>query len=228
MRCGGRAMGDTNSMGGKVRIKICGLRRPEDIEAANRLLPDYIGLIFWPGSRRAVTAAGAAALRERLDPRIVPVGVFVDAAPEEIAALASAGTIGMAQLHGQETEEYIARLRAMTDIPVMKAYTVRGPEDLRAAAESSADYVLLDNGKGTGRTFDWGLLAGPRDGTRHDEDAMGLSRPWFLAGGLTPENVEEAVRRFRPFAVDLNSGLETDGYKDPGKMAAAAAALRGI
>ncbi len=207
--------------GQRTRIKICGLSRPRDIETVNRLGVDYAGFIFWPHSRRAVTAEEARDLRGLLDSHIVPVGVFVDAMPEEIADLAAGGIISMIQLHGGESENYIRQLRQLLEergaahTPLMRAFTVRGPADLREAALSTADYVLLDNGKGTGQAFDWSLLREER-----------TERKWFLAGGLTPRNVGSAIRGFRPWAVDLNSGVETEGYKDPVKMEAAVRAVR--
>ncbi len=210
----------------RTGIKICGLSRREDIEAVNRLRPGYVGFIFWEKSRRAVTPQQARILRQLLDPEIVSVGVFVDASPEEAADLAAEGTIGMVQLHGGETEPYIRVLRrclaerGRPDVPVMKAFTVTGREDLIAAAESSADYVLLDSGKGTGRRFDWSLVQ------NSSGEPVLQGRRWFLAGGLSPENVGEAILRLHPFGVDLNSGVETEGSKDPEKIRAAIDAVR--
>ena len=216
-----------------TKIKICGLSRPCDIEAVNRYRPDYCGFIFAEKSPRCVTAEQAAELKRLLAPEITAVGVFVDAPPEAAAELAEAGVIELIQLHGHETEAYLKRLRELTRAPVIRAFSVRRPEDLERAAASKADYILLDNGAGgSGRTFDWKLLDGCRPWGRPEASGGGeafgregapelrkqLGKRCFLAGGLTPDNVEEAVRRFRPFAVDLNSGLETDGVKDPEKI----------
>ena len=216
-----------------TKIKICGLSRPCDIEAVNRYRPDYCGFIFAEKSPRRVTAERAAELKRLLSPEIAAVGVFVDAPPEEAAELAEAGVIELIQLHGHETEAYLEQLRELTQVPVIRAFSVKRPEDLERAAASKADYILLDNGAGgSGRTFDWKLLDGCRPWGRPEASGGGetfdregapelrkqLGKRCFLAGGLSADNVEEAVRRFRPFAVDLNSGLETDGVKDPEKI----------
>ena len=148
----------------------------------------------------------AAKLKEMLGKDIKAVGVFVNESPEAVAELLNKGTIDMAQLHGSEDEEYISRLRSLTDKPLIKAIKVRSKADIEAADESSADYVLLDSGAGTGMTFNWQLI-------------KGIKRPYFLAGGLNPENVAEAVKALNPYAVDVSSGIETDGLKDEAKMA---------
>ena len=196
-----------------TRVKMCGLRRAEDIEAANRLMPEYIGFVFAPASRRFISLEEAAALRQALSPGIRAVGVFVDEDAETVARLLESGVIDIAQLHGHEDEAAIARLKALAGKPVIRAFRVRGAEYLRAAEASAADMVLLDAGAGDGKSFDWSLLSS-------------VSRPYFLAGGLTPENVAEAVRRFRPFAVDVSSGIETGGFKDYNKMCAFIRAVR--
>ena len=128
------------------------------------------------------------------------VGVFTDEAPERIAELLDNGVIDIAQLHGREDEDYIETLRSFTDRPLIKAYRIRTAEDLEAARQSTADYILLDSGAGTGRVFDWRLI---RD----------MGRPYFLAGGLSPDNVEDAVTYLHPYAVDVSSGIETNGRK---------------
>ena len=193
-----------------TRIKICGRRRKEDREAANRCRPDYVGFILSKGFRRSVEPEEAGRLSEMLDPGIRTVGVFVN---EPVEAVAAAGFPDLIQLHGQEDNDYLARLREVTDKPVIQAFRIRGAGDLERAAESTADILLLDNGTGTGQSFDWSLI---RD----------IERPWILAGGLGPSNVAEAVRRFRPYAVDLSSGAETDGLKDPEKMMLCVEAVR--
>ena len=196
-----------------TRVKMCGLRRAEDIEAANRLMPEYIGFVFAPASRRFISLEEAAALRQALSPGIRAVGVFVDEDAETVARLLESGVIDIAQLHGNEDEAYIARLKARTGKPVIRAFRVKNAEDLRAAEASPADMILLDAGAGDGKTFDWSMLSS-------------VSRPYFLAGGLTPENTAEAVKRFHPFAVDVSSGIETDGFKDCNKMRAFMRAVR--
>ena len=196
-----------------TKIKFCGLTRPEDIEAANRLQPDYVGFVFAQKSRRRVSPEQAATLKYMLRDDIRAVGVFVDQEPEWIARLLSAGVIDLAQLHGTEDAEYICRLRKMTGKPIIQAFRIGSAEDVRAAEQSPADYILLDSGAGTGNVFDWTLLCGIR-------------RRYFLAGGLAPENVRKAIRTLHPFAVDVSSGIESKKVKDREKMTAFAAAVR--
>jgi len=197
-----------------TRIKMCGLRRREDIAAANELKPEYIGFVFVPSSARAVTPEAAERLRAELDPGIRAVGVFADENPETVAGLLEKGVIDIAQLHGCEDEAYLARLRERTDRPLMKAFRIGRAEDALQAQTSSADMILLDAGAGDGKTFDWSWL-------------RPVSRPYFLAGGLNPDNVGRAVRELRPYAVDVSSGIETGGCKDPEKMRAFVSAVRG-
>ena len=190
-----------------TRIKLCGLTRLKDIEAANALMPDYIGFVFAEKSRRFVLPEIAAVLRERLNPGIMAAGVFVDAPLEQVAELLNRDTIQIAQLHGHEDEAYIRALRGLTDRTIWKAFKITARTDLKAADVSSADLVLLDNGPGgTGEAFDWALLR-----ERH-------ARPYRLPGGLNPENAAEAIAALRPFGLDVSSGIETEGRKDPGKM----------
>ncbi|MBE5846151.1 MAG: phosphoribosylanthranilate isomerase [Lachnospiraceae bacterium] len=195
-------------------IKLCGLTRQEDIDYVNRLLPDYIGFVFFEKSRRNVMFETAKTLKMRLDPRIKAVGVFVDADISFIGKLARAGVIDLVQLHGNEDEAYIASLRKETQVPLIKAFKVESADDIARANASSADYVLLDSGMGSGRPFDWTMIAGMR-------------RDFFLAGGISPDNAAEAIARCRPFAVDVSTMIETDGVKDYEKMKAFAMAVRG-
>lgn len=197
-----------------TKIKICGLCRVEDAEAVNRAKADFAGFVFWPKSRRLISMGTALALREALEKSIPAVGVFVDQPREEILALLRAGAIDIAQLHGHEGPEEVEALRALSGKPVWKAFKVRSQADIGLAEASPADMVLLDNGYGAGKSFDWGLLSSPP------------RRPWMLAGGLTPETIPAAVKAFSPWGVDISSGVETDGRKDPEKIMAAAAAAR--
>lgn len=196
-----------------TKIKMCGLSREEDIYTANRLRPDYIGFVFAAKSRRYVSPRRAAELKVLLHPDIQAVGVFVDERPEEIVRLLEESVIDIAQLHGHEGEAYLHRLRNLTDKPVWQAFRVKGREDLERAKRSGADRILLDSGGGTGLPFNWSLIGE-------------LQRPYLLAGGLTPGNVGLALKRLSPWGVDVSSGIETDGRKDPEKMAAFAAAVR--
>ena len=198
-----------------TRIKICGLTRPEDVRYVNTAKPDWCGFILnFPSSRRNVTPEQARALRAGLDPDIRPVGVFVDRPVEEVAALLNSGVISVAQLHGREDNAYISVLRTLAPgCVVWRAFQLRSQADLAAADASGADLVLLDNGRGTGQTFDWSL-------------AGSVQRPFLLAGGLTPESIPRAVAALRPYGLDLSSGVETDGVKDPAKIQAAVPAAR--
>ena len=197
-----------------TRIKLCGLTRPCDIEWANALTPDYIGFVFARRSRRYVSPERAKALRDGLYSDISAVGVFVNEAPEVVSALLNDGVIDIAQLHGGEDEDYIQALRALTDRPLIQAFRIDGVRDLKRARASSADHILLDHGAGgTGSAFDWTIL-------------KDFDRPCFLAGGLGPDNVAQAVKAIRLFAVDVSSGIETDGVKDVLKMTAFVNAVR--
>lgn len=197
-----------------TKIKLCGLSRPCDIKAANELKPDYIGFVFAPKSKRYVTPQKAAELKGQLAPDIKAVGVFVNEAPELIAKLLDAGVIDIAQLHGGEDEAYIKALRALTDKPIIQAFRIDTVQDITAAQNSSANFVLLDSGSGgTGTSFNWELI-------------QNMNRPYFLAGGLGMDNISDAIQALRPYAVDVSSGIETDGKKDKTKMAAFVAAVR--
>lgn len=199
-----------------TKIKICGLTRAQDIQTANALQLDYIGFVFAPKSKRFVAPEQAKQLRRQLAPGIRAVGVFVNAPPEQIAALLADGTINIAQLHGQEDAAYIARLRSLTRAPIWQAFRIENTEDISRANASPADLVLLDHGAGgTGERFDWALL-------------HGMTRPFVLAGGLTPQNAAEAIAQAHPYAVDTSSGCETNGVKDPARMLAFVNAIRNV
>lgn len=181
---------------------------------ANQLRPDFIGFVFAKKSKRYAPPELAKSLKAQLLPGIQAVGVFVNEPVESVAALLENETIDIAQLHGKEDENYIASLRVRTKKPILQAFRIDTREDVLAANRSSADFVLLDSGNGgTGTAFDWGLLGD-------------MDRPYFLAGGLNPETVGPAVKALHPYAVDVSSGIETDGLKDPNKMAAFVAAVR--
>ena len=191
----------------RTKIKICGLKRPEDIIYVNEAKPDYCGFIIeFPKSSRNVTGALVRELTAKLNPDIIPVGVFVNVAPERVEELLLDGTIYIAQLHGQEDEAYIRRIQKNTGHQVIKAFSVKTAQDIENAMNSPEDYILLDQGGGgTGQTFDWSLI--PE-----------IDRPFFLAGGLGVENLETAVQTIHPYAVDLSSSVETDGMKDRDKI----------
>lgn len=197
-----------------IKIKLCGLSRLEDIEIANELMPEYVGFVFAQESKRYVTPDRAAELKKLLRKEILAVGVFVNARIETVAELANQNIIDVIQLHGTEDADYLLQLRTLTIKPIIKAIQVRRPEDLTAVNEVRSDYVLIDSGKGTGKAFDWGWLKDVR-------------REYFLAGGLTPKNVGYAIERLHPFAVDVSSGIETEGSKDAAKMREFVLAVRG-
>ena len=196
-----------------TKIKLCGLSRMADIEIVNELKPEYIGFVFAPQSRRYVTPQTAAELKQLLSPEIQAVGVFVNESPKKIAKLLHRGVIDITQLHGDEDEGYIRQLKQYTDKPIIKAFRVETEKDIADAERCVADYILLDSGAGTGTVFDWRLL-------------MNIRRPYFLAGGLSPDNVGKAVTTLHPFAVDVSSGIETGGTKDKEKMEAFIATVR--
>lgn len=192
-----------------TRIKFCGLRTLEDIDAANKIAPEYVGFVFAPKSKRYVAPAQARQLHDALDRQITAVGVFVDENVSTVAALLNDGTIDTAQLHGNEDDAYIENLRGLTDKPIIKAFQAN---NMAAAESSPADYVLLDSGAGGGKVFDWRLI--------------NLRREYFLAGGLTVANVGAAIDLLHPFAVDVSSGIETGERKDFDKMATFAEVVR--
>lgn len=196
-----------------TKIKLCGLSSRCHIETANELKPEYIGFVFAPKSRRYVTPEKAVELKQMLSPEIQAVGVFVNETSEKVAKLLNKGVIDMAQLHGDEDENYIKRLRQHTNRPVIKAFRIETISDIVQATQCPADYILLDSGAGTGTVFDWNLI-------------KNIERPYLLAGGLSPDNVKNAVNILHPYGVDVSSGIETNGYKDKSKMAAFVAAVR--
>ena len=187
------------------KVKFCGIKSRSDIEYVNELKPDYIGFVFAPRSKRHVDEAKAKELKAALDKGITAVGVFVDEDINTVSHLLNEGVIDIAQLHGTEDEEYIRALHKLTDKPLIKAFLIKNNEDSAKAEETEADYILLDSGRGEGRLLDRELLGN-------------IKRPYFLAGGLDPENVREAYKSLQPFALDVSSGIETDGCKDYDKM----------
>jgi phosphoribosylanthranilate isomerase len=191
-----------------MKIKICGLTRTEDIVAINGLeiLPDYIGFVF-AESRRKITPEQARELRRILRREICTVGVFVNETKENILVFVRDGTIDLVQLHGAVDEDFITALKAETTVPIIKAVSVQKAGDAQSWNNSAADFLLLDHkGGGTGEAFDWGLIGK-------------LQKPFFLAGGLSPENVTGAVTQTSPFAVDVSSGVEVSyGVKCAGKI----------
>lgn len=196
-----------------TKIKLCGLTRECDIEWGNELKPDYIGFVFYPKSKRYVSFDNAKKLCEKLNHDIIPVGVFVNEKIENIQYLVENNIIGMVQLHGNEDNEYIRLLKEKVKCPLIQAFRIDSDDDIKKAEKSCADYIMLDSGGGTGQSFDHKLI-------------NGIKREFFLAGGLDSENVEDAIQKCRPYAVDASSSLETDGVKDRDKMAEFVKAVR--
>ena len=199
-----------------MRVKICGLTRPEDAALAAGLGAWALGVIFAPESPRRVSVARAAEMLAPVPEGVERVGVFVNANPREIAETAVFCGLTAVQLHGEETPGECLEVQKRTGLPVIKALRVAGPESLDHVVQFDTDYILLDTyhpGRrgGTGEVFYWSLAAGISEGT-------GSGR-LILSGGLNPENVIAAARAVRPFAVDVSSGVESaPGVKDPVKL----------
>lgn len=183
-----------------TKIKICGLTRQADIDAVNKYLPDYIGFVFVPESKRYISFETAKLLKTKLNPKIKVVGVFINEPIENIPDF-----LDIIQLHGEETQEYITELKNKIKKPVIAL----------AKNKTQADYILFDNEQGgSGKTFDWNLIE--------------TARLCFLAGGLNASNVEKAIKKLNPFCVDISSGVETNGIKDEKKIKEIIEIVRGI
>lgn len=193
-----------------MKIKICGIRREEDVRFLNESMPDYAGFVFAP-SRRSVTPEQALFLRRRLDRRIQVFGVFVNAPAEYICERVREGSIDAVQLHGDESEQEIRELKKQVSVPVIKAVRVREAADIRLADQLPCDFLLLDTFSsagygGTGKTFAWEMIPSQ------------LAHPFFLAGGLDEHNIRQAIRQVGCYGVDVSGGVETDGVKDGQKI----------
>lgn len=198
-----------------TKIKICGLSRDIDADFVNEAKPDFAGFVIGvPWSSRNIDCDTALRLRAIIDRDISSVGVFIDYPTEAIAKLVNDGAVNIVQLHGREDSDYIGRLRKL--IPkteIWKAFVVKSYEDIEKANRCIADRVLLDSGAGCGKAFDWSVI-------------KGIDREFILAGGLNPHNIPDAIEQIRPWAVDLSSGVETDGVKDKEKISAAVNSVR--
>ncbi|MDD7026615.1 MAG: phosphoribosylanthranilate isomerase [Lachnospiraceae bacterium] len=201
------------------KLKICGLKRPEDIRYVNQYPPDFIGFVF-AKSLRQIRPREAKELRRQLKPGIVPIGVFVNEEIENIVRLVKEGVIDMVQLHGDESAEYVRLLgerleevsssKAALSHGIIKAVRVASRQDVKKALDFPADFLLFDTytkGQygGSGECFNWQLL-------------KGIERPFFLAGGLKVENIAGAALEVKPFCLDVSSGAERDGKKDEEKI----------
>ena len=189
-----------------MKIKFCGIRRLEDVAYCNDLQPDYLGMILSEGFRRTVPIETAAKLAAERRGRTALVGVFVDETPEHIAQVLKRVPLDVIQLHGSETAEIVSGVRWRTGLPIWKAVRVQSPEEIAAAQQLGADRLILEG---------------------HVPGQAGGSQSFLLAGGLTPENVAEAVSLVQPDGVDFSSGIETDGVKDYEKMKQIVTIIRG-
>ena len=220
----------------RTRVKLCGMSREQDVDAVMAARPDMCGFIVdFPKSHRSITPERLAQLCARMDAAeagaggaageavaagearspVWRVGVFVDAPVERLVRIVRECGLDLVQLHGHEDAAYVAALRAAApELGLIQAFRIREPQDVARACESGADLVLLDKGQGGGEAFDWSLAAR-------------ATRPFMLAGGLGPDNAAAAIAQLQPWGLDMSSGIETDKKKDPAKIQAAVAAVRG-
>lgn len=204
-----------------MKIKFCGIRRLEDVAAVNLCQPDYMGMILSGGFRRSISQEQAQRLVQEKSDAIAAVGVFVNESSETICRMAEQLHLQVIQLHGKESAEQIQTLQQKTGLPVWKALRIGTLQELEAAGTNPADCLILE-GKtgagigGTGVCADWELLA------RHS-----WNRSFFLAGGLQPENVLEAIATVSPTGVDFSSGIEEDGVKSLRRMKQLMTLIRG-
>jgi phosphoribosylanthranilate isomerase len=202
-----------------IKVKICGITRPEDVDASVQAGADLLGLVFYEKSPRALTLDAAARVAHLIPPYVLRVGLFVNPEPRQVAEAIARCGLQMLQFHGDETPEFCRQFGMMT----MKAFRVEGPETLDRLPDYPTDAWLLDahvagQYGGTGQTFDWSIAA----------KAAQMGKPVFLAGGLTPDNVAEAVAAVQPYAVDVSGGVEASpGCKDSAKIQAFVSAARG-
>jgi phosphoribosylanthranilate isomerase len=212
-----------------VGVKICGVTTPETVAAAARFGAQMVGFVFVPKSPRAIALPVAAQLAAQVPTGMRSVGLFVDPSDEELEAVTARVPLALVQLHGEETPARVAAVKSRFSLPVIKAVAVSAAADVAAAERYArvADYLLFDAKPppnvaalpgGNGLAFDWPLLRGAK-----------IARPWLLAGGLTPENVAEAVRASGASLVDVSSGVETrPGVKDAAKIETFLRAARAV
>lgn len=201
-----------------MKIKICGIRRHQDIEYVNEFLPDYIGFIF-AKSKRQITSSECLVLKKELDPSIKTVGVFVNESLEKVISTTLVANLDVIQLHGDETKEYILDLKnklknspSLKDTLVWKAIRVKGKKDIISGDKLPVDCLLLDSFSkqaygGTGKTIDLDII-------KHST----IKNQFFLAGGLNIDNILNTLSEVSPYGVDISSGVETDGFKDKNKI----------
>ena len=202
-----------------TKIKICGLKTLDDVVKVNKYLPEYVGFVF-ANTKRFITDEQALIMKQALDKRIKAVGVFVNEPIDHVAELCRRGIIDVAQLHGDESEEYIRDLKEMTDTPVIKATKVQNAKQVAERMSDEADYMLFDTYKkgelgGTGERFELSIL----EESLAELASQGRKvKPYFLAGGLDESNISEVLGRIGCYCVDVSTGVETDGVKDEAKI----------
>lgn len=198
-----------------MKIKTCGLFREEDINYANELKPDYIGFVF-AESKRKVGVEKAYNLKNKLDKEIKSVGVFVNDNLDFILNLIREKIIDIIQLHGNEDNDFLDNLKTKTNAKIIKFIPVENADSILNSLNIFSDFILLDNLKGgVGKTFNWNYLKEAFELNKKFIEVF--NKKYFLAGGLSKENINEALR-FNPYCVDLSGGLETNGIKDFEKM----------
>lgn len=189
-----------------TKVKICGVKREIDVDAINNSLPEYVGFVFYNKSKRFIDDKKASKLRNKISDNVKTVGVFVNDDINHIFNLYRSKIINVIQLHGDEDENYINKIRyKLPEAEVWKSFIIRDEIDIQDANNCSADMVVLDNGYGDGKCFDWTLI-------RY------LNRPFILAGGLNIDNVASAIYDVHPYCIDISSGVETRGLKDGNKI----------
>ena len=188
-----------------AKVKICGVTNLEDAMLVTNIGADFVGFNFYPESPRKISEKLCKEIVQKLPPFIVPAGVFVDEEIEALKKTAKKCSLKMIQLHGSESPEYCKQVAAETGIPVMKAFRIENEGTIEAIKPylEAVNYLLLDayvpgEPGGTGEVFNWDLAVKVKE----------LNKPFFLAGGLTPENVSEAIAKVQPFGVDVASGVE--------------------
>lgn len=191
-------------------VKFCGMRRIEDIEYANECRPDYVGFILSQGFKRSVSAEDFLALEKRLDKNIKKVGVFVNERPHNILDIAE--HLDVIQLHGDEDHSTVLYYSEKTKCEIWKAVRAKSPEEIERFQWNHIDKLLIDSFSenaygGTGKRINTEIVKNAK-----------ITKPFFIAGGITAENVSEIVRDVRPYGIDLSSGIETEGFKDLQKM----------
>ena len=198
----------------KIKLKIYGLGRVDDMLYVNELQPHYIGFVFAP-SKRQITYEEAKELKQLLNKEIKVVGVFVNESVDLIIHYLNENLIDCAQLHGNETNEIIKNIKLATGKEVWKAVKVQNQEDITSAIKYDADKILFDSGSGSGESFSWQLL-------------KGYTYDYFLAGGIGSHNIDKIIKNIKPCGIDLSSMVETDGWKDYYKMNSMIEKTRGV